>query len=155
MTPRARPLDAELDRDARVLTVPAKRVKTNRRERVSLGSRSPEILEGAQALEEGAGPLGFTAAGGRPPHDSQLRRLLRELAIAAVPTGSAPAPGTGQVRKRIIPAELIESALAHVVRSRVAAADACSDLFECLRVLMDDRARYLAQGSGKLPEPGG
>ena len=41
---------------------------------------------------------------------------------------------------------MIEAALAHVVRNRVEAAYARSDLFDRRRVLMDDWARYLAQG---------
>ena len=44
------------------------------------------------------------------------------------------------------PREVFEAALAHVVRNRVEAAYARSDLFERRRVLMDDWARYLAQG---------
>ena len=51
------------------------------------------------------------------------------------------------------PREVIEAAMAHVVRNRVEAAYARSDLFERRRVLMDNRARYLAQGSGEDPEP--
>ncbi len=51
------------------------------------------------------------------------------------------------------PREVIEAALAHVVRNRVEAAYARSDLFERRRVLMDDWARYLAQRSGEDPEP--
>ena len=43
---------------------------------------------------------------------------------------------------------MIEAALAHVVRNRVEAAYARSDLFDRQRVLMDDWARYLAQGIG-------
>ena len=46
------------------------------------------------------------------------------------------------------PREVIEAALVHVVRNRVEAAYARSDLFERQRVLMDDLARYLAQGIG-------
>ena len=48
---------------------------------------------------------------------------------------------------------MIEAALAHVVRNRFEAAHALSDLFERRRILMDDWARYLAQGSGEYPEP--
>ena len=44
---------------------------------------------------------------------------------------------------------MIEAALAHVVRNRVEAAYARSDLFERRRTLMDDWARYLAQGMGE------
>ena len=47
------------------------------------------------------------------------------------------------------PREVIEAALAHVVQNRVEAAYARSDLFERRRRLMDDWARYLAQGSGE------
>ena len=51
------------------------------------------------------------------------------------------------------PREVIEAALAHVVRNRVEAAYARSDLFQRRRVLMDDWARYLDQGSGEDREP--
>ena len=51
------------------------------------------------------------------------------------------------------PREVIEAALAHVVRNRVEAAYARSDPFECRRVLMDDWACYLAQGRGQDREP--
>ena len=47
---------------------------------------------------------------------------------------------------------MIEAALAHVVRNRVEAAYARSDLFERRRTLMDDWARYLARESGENPE---
>ena len=53
------------------------------------------------------------------------------------------------------PREVIEAALAHVVRNRVEAAYARSDLFERRRVLLDDWARYLARGTGENPEPFG
>ena len=68
-------------------TVPARRVKANRQHRVPLCGRALEILEAAQALEAGTGPLVFTHGGGRPLHDSQVRRLLRQFGIAAVPHG--------------------------------------------------------------------
>ena len=56
-------------------------------------------------------------------------------------------PGLGGRGNRPSP-EVIEAALAHVVRDRVEAAYARSDLFERRRVLMDDWARYLDQGIG-------
>ena len=51
------------------------------------------------------------------------------------------------------PREVIEAALAHVVRNRVEAAYARSDLFERRRTLMDEWARYLTQGKGEESEP--
>ena len=89
----------------------------------------------------------FTHGGGRPLHDSQLRRLLRELGIAAVPHGFRSTFRDWAGEETDHPREVIEAALAHVVRNRVEAAYARSDLFERRRVLMDDWARYLAQGS--------
>ena len=57
------------------------------------------------------------------------------------------------MRKRTIPGGVIEAALAHVVRNRVEAAYARSDLFERRRVLMEDWAGYLAQGMEEESEP--
>ena len=138
----------EIDRDGRVWTVPAMRAKTNRRHRVPLCGRALEILEAAQALEEEAGPMVFTHGGGRPLHDSQLRRLLRELGIVAVPHGFRSTFRDWAGEETDHPRAVIEAALAHVVRNRVEAAYARSDLFERRRVLMHDWARYLDQGIG-------
>ena len=51
------------------------------------------------------------------------------------------------------PREMIEAALAHVVQNRVEAAYARWDLFERRPTLMDEWARYLAQGRGEDSEP--
>ena len=50
--------------------------------------------------------------------------------------------------KTVHPREVIEAAVAHVVGNRLEVAYARSDLFDRRRVLMDDGARYLAQGIG-------
>ncbi len=138
----------EIDRDGRVWTVPARRAKTNRRHRVPLCGRALEILDAAETLDEGDGPLVFTHGGGKPLHDSMLRRLLRKLGIAAVPHGFRSTFRDWAGEETDHPREVIEAALAHVVRNRVEAAYARSDLFERRRGLMDDWARYLAQGDG-------
>ena len=142
----------EIDRDGRVWTVPARRAKTNRRHRVPLCGRALEILDAARALGEGDGPLVFTHGGGRPLHDSAVRRLLRQLGIAAVPHGFRSTFRDWAAEETGHPREVIEAALAHVVRNRVEAAYARSDLFERRRVLMDDWARYLARGMAKDSE---
>ena len=144
---------AEIDRDGGVWTVPARRMKTNRQHRVPLCGRALEILEAAQALSEGASLLVFSRGQGRPLHDSMLRRLLRELGVAAVPHGFRSTFRDWAGEETDHPREVIEAALAHVVRNRVEAAYARSDLFERRRVLMDDWSRYLAQGSGNAVEP--
>ena len=120
----------------------------NRQHRVPLCERALEILKAAHALEGGAGPLVFTHGGGKPFHDGMLRRLLRRLGVAAVPHGFRSTFRDWAGRGTDHPREVIEAALAHVVRNRVEAAYARSDLFERRRTLMDDWARYLAQGTG-------
>ena len=143
----------EIDRSGRLWTVPARRMKANRRYRVPLCGRTLEILEAAQALGEAAGPLVFTGGQGKPLDDKQLRWLLRELGIAAVPHGFRSSFRDWAGEETDHPREVIEAALAHVVRNRVEAAYARSDLFERRRVLMDDWAGYLAQGTGEDPAP--
>ena len=138
----------EIDRDAGVWTVPARRMKANRQHRVPLCGRALEILEAAQALGEGAGPLVFTRGQGKPLNDKQLRWLVREQGIAAVPHGFRSSFRDWAAEETDHPREVIEAALAHVVRNRVEAAYARSDLFDRRRVLMNDWARYLAQGIG-------
>ena len=138
----------EIDRDGRVWTVPARRAKTNRRHRVPLCGRALEILEAAQALEEGSRSAGVHPWGREAiSMTAMLRRLLRELGIAAVPHGFRSTFRDWAGEETDHPREVIEAALAHVVRNRVEAAYARSDLFERRRVLMDDWARYLAQGT--------
>ena len=138
----------EIDQDAGVWTVPARRMKANRQHRVPLCGRALEILEAARTLGEGAGPLVFTRGRGKPLNDKQLRWLVREQGIAAVPHGFRSSFRDWAGEETNHPREVIEAALAHVIRNRVEAAYARSDLFERRRILMDDWARYLAQGIG-------
>ena len=145
----------EIDREGKVWTIPARRAKMNCQHRVPLCGRALEILEAAQALDEGAGPLVFTHGGGRPLNDSAVRRLLRQLGIAAVPHGFRSTFRDWAAEETDHPREVIEAALAHAGRNRAEAAYARSDLFERWLVLMDDWARYLALGSGEDLEPRG
>ena len=69
---------AEIDRDAGGWTVPARRMKANRKHRVPLCGRALEILKAVQARDEAAGPLVFTRGQGRPLNDKELRWLVRE-----------------------------------------------------------------------------
>ena len=143
---------AEIDRDEGVWTVPARRTKANRQHRVPLCGRALEILDAAQAFGEGAGPLVFTGRPEKPLDDKQLRCLLREHGIAAVPHGFRSTFRDWAAEETNHPREVIEAALAHVVRNRVEAAYARSDLFERRRILMDDWSRYLARGRGEDSE---
>ena len=125
-------------------------MKANRRHRVPLCERALEILEAAaETLGEEAGPLVFSRRGREAARlTRQLRWLVREQGIAAVPHGFRSSFRDWAAEETDHPREVIEAALAHVVRNRVEAAYARSDLFERRRRLMDDWAGYLAQGTG-------
>ena len=139
---------SEIDRDGGVWTVPARRMKANRKHRVPLCSRALEILEATRTLGDGAGPLVFARGQGKPLNDKELRWLIREGGIAAVPHGFRSSFRDWAAEETDHPREVIVAALAHVVGNRVEAAYARSDLFERRRRLMDDWAGYLAQGIG-------
>ena len=64
----------EIDRDSRVWTIPATRMKAGREHRVPLSQRATEILDAAQTLD---GP-GVRLPGG--PRDAALRHDLLEAA---------------------------------------------------------------------------
>ena len=122
-------------------------MKANRQHRVPLCGRAWEILEAAQALDEAADPLLFTRRGGKPLNAKELRWLVRQQAVAVVPHGFRSSFRDWAAEETDHPREVIEAALAHVVRNRVEAAYARSDLFERRRRLMDDWAGYLVGGS--------
>ena len=86
---------SEIDRDGGVWTVPAKRMKANRKHRVPLCGRALEILEAARTLGEGAGPLVFTRPGGKPLNDKELRWLVREQGSSGATRVPLQLPGLG------------------------------------------------------------
>ena len=134
----------EMDPAGRVWTVPAGRMKANREHRVPLCGRAVELLGAARGLGDG-GPLVFPGARGRPLKDEALSRPLKDLALGAVPHGFRSSFRDWASEETDHPREVVEAALAHVVRNRVEAAYARSDLFERRRRLMDDWADYLAR----------
>ena len=138
---------AEINRDEGVWTVPARRTKANRQHRVPLCGRALEILDAARTLGEEAGPLVFTRRRGKPLDDKQLRCLLREHRIAAVPHGFRSSFRDWAAEETDAPHAVMEAALSYVIRKQVEAAYARSDLFERQRVLMEQWAEFLAGGN--------
>ena len=135
---------SEIDQTDRVWTIPATRMKAKREHRVPLCRRAMEILDSARTLGEGGGPLLFPSVQqGKQLSDMMLSGLLKELKIAAVPHGFRSSFRDWAAEETDHPREVIEAALAHVVRNKVEAAYARSDLFERRRRLMDDWSAYL------------
>ena len=141
----------EIDLEAGEWTIPGERMKAQRPHRVPLSGGAVEILGEARTLGDGGG-LVFPSSEGRPLSGSTLSTLLRGLRIAAVPHGFRSSFRDWCGECSTAPRKVAEAALAHVVRDKVEAAYARSDLFERRRVLMDDWAAY---PRGRASGPGG
>ena len=135
---------SELDQDSGVWTIPASRMKTGREQRVPLCGRALEILEAARKLGDGESVIVFANERGRPLDGKRLNRLLRKHGIAAVPHGFRSSFRNWAAEETDHPREVVEAALAHVVKNKVEAVYMRSDLFERRRRLVDDWAAYLA-----------
>ena len=135
----------EMYRDGSVWTLPATRMKTKREHRMPLCRRALEILDAARRLGDGSPFVFPSVQPGKQLGDMMLSGLLKDLKIAAVPHGFRSSFRDWAAEETNHPREVIEAALAHVVRDRVEPAYARSDLFERRRILMNDWARYLAR----------
>ena len=135
---------SEIDQDADVWTIPASRMKTAREHRVPLCGRALEILEAARKLGDGENPVVFVSERGRPLATKRLNRLLGKHGIAAVPHGFRSSFRDWAAEKTDHPREVVEAALAHVVKNKVEAAYMRTDLFERRRRLMADWEAYVA-----------
>ena len=144
---------SEIDQTEGMWTVPETRMKAKREHRVPLRRRAKEILAEARTLDDGAARLVFTREGGKPLADRQLRQLLHRNEIAAVPHGFRSSFRDWAAEETDHPREVVEAALAHVVKNKVEAAYRRTDLFERRRRLMEDWAIYLA-GESRQPASG-
>ena len=133
----------EIDTAGAVWTISAARMKAKREYRVPLCRRAPEILDAARTLGDG-NRLVFPMRSGRPMSMSTLPKMLQYHRIPAVAHGFRSSFRDWAAEETDHPREIIEAALAHIVRNPVEAAYARSDLFERRRVLMDDWDAYLA-----------
>ena len=140
----------EMDLDALVWTVSAARTKAGREHRVPLTSWAVEILNearrlGVESTNVAPAELVFPGRRGKVIRDATLSGLLQQLGIGAVPHGFRSSFRDWASERTDHPREVIEAALAHVVRNQTEAAYARSDLFERRRRLMNDWMRYLAR----------
>ena len=133
----------EMDVAGRVWTISAERMKMKREHRVPLSGPALNVLDAARSLGDG-NPLVFPNRLGNRIRATFLAELLRSLDIAAVPHGFRSSFRDWAAEETEHRREVIEAALAHVVRNKVEAAYARSDLFERRRRLMNDWAEYVA-----------
>ena len=134
----------EMDAEARVWRIPGPRMKSGTEHRVPLSVPALDVLEEAEALDDGSG-LVFPSSvrRGRKMSNMTLTKLLRDTGLAKRSTvhgfRSSFRDWCADTGK---PREVAEAALAHTVGG-VEGAYFRSDLFERRRRLMDSWAGYL------------
>ena len=141
----------EMDAEARVWRIPGARMKSGTEHRVPLSVPALDVLEEAEALDDGSG-LVFPSSvrRGRKMSNMTLTKLLRDTGLAKRSTvhgfRSSFRDWCADSGK---PREVAEAALAHTVGG-VEGAYFRSDLFERRRRLMDAWAAYLTGASATV-----
>ena len=131
----------EIDFDARVWTIPAKRMKSGREYRVPLSESALAILE--KFGEARVSEFIFPGQGaGRPLSEMVLRRMLRRDADVVTVHGFRSSFRDWAGNETHFPRELAEAALAHVVGDKAEQAYRRSDALEKRRALMEAWAQW-------------
>ena len=132
---------SDVDREARVFTVPPERSKTGKAHRVPLSNRALAVLTEAQELADGSGLL-FPSATGKPLADSTLLNLLQRAGVDGTVHGMRSSLRSWCAEQNE-PRELAEAALAHAAGA-VESAYQRSDMLERRRELMQKWSDYIA-----------
>lgn len=137
---------SEINREARVWTIPAERMKAGKEHRVPLSEAALGLLEG---LPEADGYIFPGGRRGRPLSDVSLGKALRlagdKMGIKAVPHGFRSTFRDWTEEATDTPHAVAEMALAHSIANSVEKAYRRGDLFEKRRVLMERWSEYAAQ----------
>ena len=135
----------EFDLKEAIWTIPEARTKSGRVHRVPLSSEALEVLEAAKRLGGSRGGIVFPGRRSHRLGDATMSHLFRRLEIPCVPHGMRSSfrdwcSDTGVAR------EVAEACLAHVVKNKVEAAYARSDLLERRRKVMEAWGAYVTEG---------
>ncbi|MBK2451615.1 tyrosine-type recombinase/integrase [Escherichia coli] len=137
---------SELDLERGEWVIPATQMKAKKPHRVPLSDRCIAILERARTLKQKERDLVFPGSKPRKPlSDMTFSKLMKELDIPAVPHGFRSSFRDWAGEQTSHPREVIEFALAHVIKDKAEAAYARSDLFEKRRLLMADWEQFLGK----------
>jgi integrase len=144
----------EFDLTERVWTVPQGRMKSLKRDhRIPLGPRAVEIVRQLRAETDGEFVFGGSRPGGKNLVGKLMPKLLKTIGHEhAVAHGFRSALKDWAHEVRDYPAEVIEQALGHRIRSSVERAYRRGDLFERRKVLMADWECFCAgdEASGEV-----
>ena len=134
---------SEIDRDARMWTIPAGWMKVKRAHRVPLCERAMAILDEARTLGPATGDdLVFHGASeGRPLAGATLLNLLERAGLDTTLHGCRNAFADWARERTNVPTAVAEAALAHTVRNAAEAVYARTDYFDKRVSLMERWAR--------------
>ena len=128
----------EIDLEARIWTVPAKRSKTSREHVVPLSPAALDALDEARRHCDGSGPV-FASPAGRPLSNGAMSKLTRPYGFT--PHGLR-ASFRSWAAETGVPREVAEAALAHSAGA-LARAYQRSDLLAARRQVMETWGRYI------------
>ena len=133
----------EFDLEEAIWTIPENRTKSGREHRVPLSTGALKVLEQVRGLGAGTDVV-FPGLRGKPISEITMTKLFHRLELGCVPHGMRSSfrdwcSETGVAR------EVAEASLAHVVKNKVEAAYARSDLLEQRREVMESWAQYVTR----------
>jgi integrase len=146
----------EIDRAAKIWTIPARRIKAERDHRVPLSDRALAILDDLPR-EKGNDHVFIGGRTGRGLSDMAMLELLRGMAGDSYTVhGFRSSFRDWAAEQTNYPRELAEVELAHALKDKTEAAYQRGDLLEKRRRMMNAWARYgasLAHADGAVVEP--
>ena len=143
---------SEIDREARIWTIPSRRMKAKRSHRVPLSERAMVVLDEARGL--GAAPgdaLVFPgAAKGRPLTGVTLLNHLERAGLDTTLHGFRSAFADWARERTNVATAVAEAALAHTVKNAAEAPYARTDYFDKRVDLMERWARFLGGATAEV-----
>ena len=136
----------EIDKKAKVWTIPAERMKAGKEHRVPLTPSAMKIIEAMPKVEDSE--FIFTAPRGGALSDMALTQVMRRMKIDAVPHGFRSTFRDWAGERTHHPREVAEQALAHTLQDKVEAAYRRGDALDKRRVLMGDWETFISKPQG-------
>ncbi|MDC8787139.1 tyrosine-type recombinase/integrase [Roseateles koreensis] len=137
---------AEIDKVAKVWTIPAERMKGGKEHRVPLTDAALQLIE-KMPMVAGSDFI-FSAPRGGQLSDMSLTQVMRRMGVDAVPHGFRSTFRDWAGERTNHPREVAEQALAHVLENKVEAAYRRGDALEKRRALMKDWESFIGKPKG-------
>lgn len=138
---------AEIDKNAKVWTIPAERMKAGKEHRVPLTDTALRLIERMPKIADSE--FIFSAPRGGQLSDMSLTQVLRRMKVDAVPHGFRSTFRDWAGERTNHPREVAEQALAHVLENKVEAAYRRGDALDKRRVLMKDWEAFIGKPTGQ------